>query len=254
VLADCIEWFIIMTACRDDFDAIYRMFSASIAKGLDCGKFCSPLNGGVPVCCSTDNAIPIVEKEEWDLLKSRSDLWRKFQPSDYVSKKIVKDLPSTTCAVECKGAAFCERDNRSLACRSFPFFPYFTKVGTLIGLTCYWAFEDRCWVISNLQVVEKEFVDEMIAAYEYLFEKDEDQYQAYYRESSTMRRVFSRRNQVIQVLGRDMDYLLVLPKSHGRIVPTDQTGFLPNKTFSSDADYKDAIRVSGGDPEKHVLP
>ena len=243
-----------MTAHIGDFEKIYQMFSASIATGLDCGKACAPLNGGVPVCCSTDNAIPIVEKTEWALLKSRSDLWRKFKAKDSVSRKIVKELPHSTCAIECKGSAFCERDNRSLACRSFPFFPYLTKEGKLVGLTCYWAFEDRCWVISNLRVVEKEFVDEMISAYEYLFKKDKDYHEAYYRESVTMRRLFSRRNRTIQLVGRDMQYLLVLPKSQGRIIPTDHKGFVPHKTFSSNTAYKEAISLAGGDPEKHTLP
>lgn len=243
-----------MTATKKDFKIIYDMFSAAIAKKLDCGKICAPLNDGSPVCCTTENAIPIVEKEEWKLLKSRTDLWRPFEPFDKESKKIVKELPDTTCAVECKGAAFCERENRSLACRAFPFFPYFTKDGELIGLACYWTFEDRCWVISNMQVVEKKFVNEMITAYEYLFDKDEEQYEAYYEESATMRRVFSKRNEPIQIVGRDMEYLMVLPKSGGRIIPTKASAFQPYDPFTSNKAYKKAIKEAGGDPKGHELP
>ena len=243
-----------MTATKKDFKVIYDMFSAAIATKLDCGRICAPLNNGSPVCCSTENAIPIVENEEWKLLKSRTDLWKPFKPFDKVTKKIVKDLPDTACAVECKCAVFCERDNRSLACRSFPFFPYFTKGGDLIGLAYYWVFEDRCWVISNVHVADKKFVTEMIAAYEYLFEKDEEQYEAYYDESATMRRVFSKRNQPIQIIGRNMEYLLVLPKSGGRVIPTDKTAFLPVKPFTTDKAYRKAIKESGGDPANHHLP
>jgi len=243
-----------MTATKRDFKNIYNMFSAAIATKLDCGRICSPLNDGVPVCCSTENAIPIVENEEWKLLQSRTDLWKPFKPFDKVSKKIVKELPDTACAVECKGAAFCERDNRSLACRSFPFFPYFTKDGELIGLAYYWSFEDRCWVISNVQVADKKFVTEMVAAYEYLFEKDEEQYEAYYEESAKMRRVFSKRNQPIQIVGRNMEYFLVLPKSGGRVVPTEKSAFQPTKPFTSDKAYKKAIKESGGNPKGHHLP
>lgn len=243
-----------MTASKKDFAKIYDMFSASIAKKLDCGKICAPLNDGIPVCCSTENAIPIVENEEWDLLKSRTDLWRPFKAYDKASKKIVKELPDTTCAIECKGAAFCERDNRSLACRAFPFFPYFTKDGELIGLACYWGFEDRCWVISNIQVAEKKFVNEMIAAYEFLFDKDEEQYEAYYDESAAMRRVFSKRNEPIQLVGRDMEYLMVLPKSGGRVIPTKASAFRPTGPFVSDKVYRKAIKEAGGSPKGHHLP
>lgn len=243
-----------MTAKTKHFKKIYEKFSAPIAKKLDCGRICAPLNDGVPVCCSTENAIPIVENEEWDLLRSRTDLWKPFVPFDKESKKIVKELPDTTCAVECKGAAFCERDNRSLACRSFPFFPYFTKDGELIGLAHYWTFEDRCWVISNVHVADKTFVTEMIDAYEYLFDKDEEQYEAYYEESATMRRVFSKRNQPIQLIGRNMEYLLVLPKSGGRVIPTEKSAFQPTKPFTSDKAYRKAIKEAGGDPKGHHLP
>jgi len=243
-----------MTAKKKDFAKMYDMFSAAISRKVDCGRICAPMNDGVPVCCSTENAIPIVEKEEWKLLKGRTDLWFPFKAFDKDSKKIVKELPDTACAVECKGVEFCERENRSLACRAFPFFPYFTKDGELIGLAHYWEFEDRCWVISNLHVVERKFVNEMIEAFEYLFDKDEEQYEAYYEESARMRRVFSKRNQPIQLVGRDMEYLLVLPKSGGRIVPTKVSAFVPTAPFTSDKAYKKAIVEAGGDPEGHTLP
>ncbi len=243
-----------MVASKNDFEKIYNMFSANIAKKLDCGKICAPLNNGQPACCTTENAIPIVEKEEWKLLKSRTDLWKRFKPFDKASKKIVDELPSDTCAVECKGASLCERDNRSLACRSFPFFPYFDSKGTLLGLTCYWEFEDRCWVISNLHVVEKQFVSEMIRAYEFLFKKDVDQREAFIDESKRMRKVFSRRNEPIQLISRKMEYLMILPKSKGRVIKTDALSFIPYKPFTSDKDYKKAIKEEGKDPKKYSLP
>ena len=243
-----------MSASKRNFKYIYDNFSSSISRKIDCGRFCSPLNGGVPVCCSTENAIPIVEKEEWKLLKSRTDMWSNFKPADKASKKIVEELPKGTCAVECKGAALCERENRSLACRSFPFFPYLKSSGDLVGLACYWEFDDRCWVISNLHIVEKKFVEEMIFAYEYLFKKDEDQYEAYLDESSRMRRVFSKKNQPIQLIGRNMEYLLVLPKSKGRIVPTDISAFNPYKPFNSEKNYKKAIKDADGKVKGCSLP
>lgn len=243
-----------MTASPAHFAKIYDMFSAAIAKELDCGRVCAPLNDGSPVCCSTENAIPIVEKEEWQLLKSRTDLWSKYKPTDAASRKVVKELPSTTCAVECKGAAFCERDNRSLACRSFPFYPYITADREIIGLSYYWVFEDRCWVISNLQVVERKFIKQMMKTYEYLFEKDEDQFEAFYDQSASMRRTFSRWNRPIPIIGRKGGYFMVLPKSGGQIVKTTVDSFMPAETFSSNKAYKKAIKEAGGDPKGHRLP
>ena len=77
-----------MTATKKDFKTIYDKFSAPIAKKLDCGRICAPLNDGIPVCCSTENAIPIVEDEEWKLLKSRTDLWKPFKHSIKNPKKL----------------------------------------------------------------------------------------------------------------------------------------------------------------------
>ena len=101
---------------------------------FDCGRKCAPLNGGEPVCCSTQNAVPVVHKVEFDLLKSRTDLWSKFKPYDYATRQIVAELTSDCTAIHCKGARFCERDNRTIACRGFPFFPYLTRERQFVGI------------------------------------------------------------------------------------------------------------------------
>ena len=132
----------------------------------------------------------------------------------------VKSLEdSESCAIKCKGAAHCERDNRSLACRSFPYFPYFDPDGNLVGLAPYWGFEGQCWVISNPTVVDRQFVTEMVASHEYMFRHDAKWLATYREFSASMRRVFSRRKKKFAVLGRDGGYFWVLPHSGGRMVP-----------------------------------
>ncbi|MGH6961305.1 MAG: hypothetical protein ACREE7_12530, partial [Dongiaceae bacterium] len=203
----------------EDFARIYDRFQAAISR-YDCGRKCAPLNGGEPVCCSTGHAVPLVQKAEWRLLKSRSDLWHKFKPYDSATRKIVDELHHSCTAIECKGVRHCERDNRSLACRAFPFFPYITHEGSFVGLAYYWDFEDRCWVISNMNVVDAEFVGEFVAAHEMLFVADPEEFDTFKQHSASMRRVFSRRGAAIPLIGRDGGYFNVLPKS-GKIVPAD---------------------------------
>ena len=58
-----------------------------------------------------------------------------------------------------------------MACRAFPFFPYFTRQKEFIGLSVYWVFEDRCWMISNMSLVEKPFVDDFVTTFEAIFAK-----------------------------------------------------------------------------------
>ena len=137
-----------------DFATLYDGFTAPVSR-FDCGRKCAPLNGGEPVCCSTQNAVPVVHKVEFDLLKTRTDLWSKFKPYDYATRQIVAELTSDCMAIHCKGARHCERDNRTIACRGFPFYPYLTRERQFVGIGTYWVFEDRCWMMSNLEIVDR---------------------------------------------------------------------------------------------------
>ena len=198
-------------ATPDTYREIFDFFDAPVTQ-VDCGKKCASLNEGAPVCCDTRNAIPIMHIAEWRHLKQRSDLWRGFKPFDSTSRKISDELHSSCKAVECKGALNCERDSRSLACRTFPFFPYFTKAGEILGLSHYWNFEDRCWMISNMAMVEQSFIDQFLKAYEILFEADPGERQVFVDHSASMRRVFSRWKRPIPVIGHDRQFYLVQPK------------------------------------------
>lgn len=230
----------------EQFDDIYRRFQAAISR-YDCGKWCAPLNGGEPVCCSTQHAVPVVHKAEWELLSARTDLWHRFKPYDAPTRKIVDELPTTCRAIECKGARRCERDNRTLACRAFPFFPYITRAGDFVGLAYYWDFEDRCWIISNLQVVEGDFVREFVAAYEALFRTDADEFPTLRDHSASMRRVFTRRRQIIPLIGRDGGYFKVMPRT-GAIRPARVEEFRKYGPYRSAKAYARAVKEAGGTP------
>jgi hypothetical protein len=223
-----------------DFDRLYKAFESSISR-YDCGRFCAPLNGGSPVCCSVEHAIPVVQKAEWQLLKGRTDLWRKFKPFDKASQDIVDDLADDCAAIECKGARSCERENRTLACRSFPFFPYIDRSNELIGLSFYWDFADRCWVISNLAIVEREFVKEFVDAYEFLFFKDREEFDAYREHSIAMRRVFSRWKRPIPIIGRDGGYFKELPFGRG-VARADPRQFRRYGPWRSPEAFKREVR------------
>jgi hypothetical protein len=192
---------------------IYERFTAPVSQ-FDCGRKCAPHNGGTPVCCSTEHAVPILDKAEFALLKTRTDLWRAYKPTDAEGRAIVADMHEETCAAECKGAAHCERENRTMACRAFPFFPYITRENEIFGLSYYWVFEDRCWVISHLEIVTPEFVRDCLAAYEAIFAEDRLEYDVNRDQSAAMRRVFTRWNRVIPLIGRDGGSFVVEPRTH----------------------------------------
>ena len=80
-------------------------------------------------------------------------------------------VPEGQKLIVCKGHEQCQRNFRSLICRSFPFFPYLSRQGELIGLSYFWDFEDRCWIISNLNSVSQEFRSQFMLVYDFLFEQ-----------------------------------------------------------------------------------
>lgn len=194
----------------EDYESIYAGFEAAISR-YDCGQHCAPHNNGVPVCCSTKHAIPIATMEEWKFLKGRTDLWHIYQPRTKAERKIKEELPANYRTLECKGARCCERGNRTLSCRSFPFFPYITKGYEFVGLACYWQFEGLCWVISNLQIVEREFVREFVSTFEMLFRRVPGELEIFRDYSASMRRAFSRMKRAIPLIGREGGYFEVIP-------------------------------------------
>ena len=223
-----------------DFANLYDGFNASVSR-FDCGRKCAPLNDGEPVCCSTQNAVPVVHKVEWELLKTRTDLWSKFKPYDYSTRMIVEELTSDCMAIHCKGARHCERDNRSLSCRAFPFFPYLTREDAFVGLACFWGFEDRCWVQSNLQIVDRRYVRQFVAAYELLFAFDPEERRANWEESVSARAVFARWNRPMPLIGRDGEFLLVEPRTH-RIRPSHWREYKRHENFAKQARAEAARR------------
>jgi hypothetical protein len=227
-----------------DFAALYQRFRASVSR-YDCGKFCAPLNKGEPVCCTTRHAVPVMEKTEFELLNSRTDLWRRYRPQDAEGRRIVAGLGKTCCAVECKGAQFCERDNRSIACRAFPFYPYVTRQGDFVALAFYWIYRDRCWVISNMRVVEREFVEEFAAAYDYIFARDAEEFDTMKWHSAVHRRVFTRLGLPIPLIGRDGSLLKAMPRS-GAIEPMRAEEHLRFGPYVSQDKYEAAVIAAGG--------
>jgi len=242
-----------MTARAKHYAKMYGMFEASISTKVDCGRMCAPLNGGTPVCCTTEHAVPIVTGGEWRHLETISDAWAEYVPDDAAGHEIVDELHEDCRAIECKIAPYCDRVSRTLACRAFPFFPYFTKEEELIGLSYYWTFEDRCWIISNLRVVEPDFVAEMIETYEYLFKKDRDEKEAMVDQSKSMRQVFGRKGRIIPIIGRDAKYYKILPKTKGKVVPASLSDFKALEPYTTEKAYREAIEAEGGDPTGHSL-
>ena len=201
----------------DFFKDLYIRFEAPIAR-LNCGDRCAPYNErSVPFCCDTRHAVPTAYTPEWDYLQANTDLRNRWQAENpRQSQDLEAHTPVGQELSECTGHLLCQRGFRSLTCRAFPFFPYITRQGEFIGLSYYWDYEDRCWVISNLQVVSVEYRMEFIAAYSRLFERLPEEKENFHYHSSRMRHIFGRRKRAIPLLHRNGGFYKVTPRN-GRI-------------------------------------
>jgi hypothetical protein len=196
-----------------DFASIYARFDSPILD-VDCGTRCSPHNDyGVPFCCDTSHAIPSAYTLEWDYLKANTDLWHLWDPDDLdESNRLQAETPEGQVLIECQGHLYCQRPYRSLTCRAFPFFPFITRGGEFIGLSYYWRYEDRCWVISNLDKVTIKYRNEFVDTFDRLFRDTPQELENFRFHSGIMRRVFGRAKRTIPLLHRDGKAYAVTPR------------------------------------------
>jgi len=202
---------------RIDFAQLYAGFRSPIT-ALNCGDRCGPYNErGAPFCCDIRHAVPSAYHLEWEYLKTNTDLWHEWEGRNASETVDLKEqAPEGQTLIACKGYEYCQRDFRSLTCRSFPFFPYITRQGSFIGLSYYWEYEARCWVISNLDSITPQYLNEFVATYDILFAAMPQELETYRHYSAMMRRNFSRKRRAIPLLHRNGRLYKVTPRN-GRL-------------------------------------
>jgi hypothetical protein len=187
-----------------DYQAIYQDFSAPIAE-VDCGVKCSPYNErGIPFCCDVKHAVPTLHQAEWDFLRRNTAMWKPWRPENDEAYEDLKEItPEGYLLCVCRGHERCQREYRAMTCRSFPFFPYIDQGGDFLGLSYYWEYEDRCWIINNLQVVSSRYREQFISTFDAIFERKADEYAIYRLQSDLCRHVFTQKKRAIPLLHRD---------------------------------------------------
>ena len=227
-----------------NFESLYQKFNSPIAE-FDCGMRCGPLNeGGIPFCCDIKYVVPTVYDEEWEYLREVTDLWEVWKDNSEDAEELRKMLPDGQYLVKCKGHLSCQRNFRSVTCRSFPFFPYLTGDGSFIGLSYYWEYEDLCWVISNLHVVSMKYKKEFIIAFDEILAKIPGEAIEFMHQSLRMRQEFIRQKREIPILHRNGGYYYLHPES-GNLREV-QSGEFPkhgNYKIMADMPFADEIEA-----------
>lgn len=198
----------------EEFTTIYAGFRSPIAE-LDCGFKCAPYNEyAVPFCCDTRHAVPTAYESEWVYLQVNTDLWHLWEGENRQDiAELQAETPDGQVLIACLGYEHCQREFRSITCRAFPFFPYFNSNKEFLGLSYYWEYEDRCWVISNLQLVSAAYLQAFIKSYETLFVGLPNEISNYNFHSAYMRRVFQGYKRAIPLLHRNDQVYKVSPRN-----------------------------------------
>ncbi len=184
----------------EDFEDLYKDFHSAPAT-FDCGKKCAPFNDGEPFCCDSGWVVPIAYRQEWEYLEPRSRLWHEFRPRVESEFEMIDEIDTVeNTFIECRGVKHCERDNRSVSCRTFPYEPYFDTGGNLLGLVFNRVMEDKCYMVDRHSVVTKPFIRSFLRFFTRLFEKLPSERDLYMEQSRIYRNKMSRRKKSVVVL------------------------------------------------------
>ena len=163
----------------EELDHFYELLDESLT-AYDCGKLCSPANNGEPLCCSVENAVPMLYREEFAYLSKRTELWHRWKPKTPVDKKQKKeDETRILIFCECRGVAHCERENRSICCRTFPLEPYFDTEGKFVGLIFMREFRNKCPLMKRLPDIRQNVIDKHYKFWELMLAKKGDELELY---------------------------------------------------------------------------
>ena len=201
-----------------NFRYLYDRFDAPVSD-IDCGLECARHNPrGIPFCCDICQAVPVAYRQEWEYLRSSTDLWQPWRGDECPEEpanptNLREQTPNHMLLLACQGPQHCEREFRAVSCRQFPFLPYITSNDRFIGLAYESAFENTCWVISNLAWVTANYRQQFIAFYDDLLAIWPDDYESYAGASQNLREEFTAKKRRIPILHRNGGFYLLSPRS-----------------------------------------
>ena len=188
---------------EDNLRELYALIEAPVT-AFNCGTLCSPTNDGVPFCCDRDQLFPVLWKTELAMHRKWSDFWEERPPEDALERRMLKSMRPCFTVGECAGPEHCEREKRSISCRTFPFEPYLDHTGELVGLVFDHRFGMRCPLAGEERFddVTPKFIDQALRFFTRLFEIDPKEVEAYLGTSEQKRRSFAQKGRPVPVLTR----------------------------------------------------
>lgn len=191
---------------REALETYYSFLSEEISE-IDCGTLCSPLNDGVPLCCSPGFAIPLLYRSELEWLNEKNDLWSPWNPVSSRENKLASGAGPHEIYCRCKGVEHCIREVRSIACRTFPLEPYLDEKGRLAGLVFVSSFPERrhgmrtpqCPLRDRPELIRPEFIDSNLKFWSRFLEMPAE-FETYRDSSRELRRKSKKTGEPVPVI------------------------------------------------------
>lgn len=192
--------------CKDEIPYLLNSLNENIVD-YDCSLLCKKYNNNVAYCCEASNAVPILFKAEYEYFKLHTDLWFKWSPKNKDDRELLEHVREDQIFAECKGVKYCNRQYRSITCRTFPLEPYIDLRGVFVGLTFLKDFleEDentitRCPLASRHTDIRQEFIDSHYLYWQHIMFRLKSEYDVYVYSSKKLREYTNKKKKELIIL------------------------------------------------------
>jgi hypothetical protein len=182
-----------------NWQALYKSFSAQVCS-VNCGALCAPFNRGIPYCCKHRYQEPILFTGELAWLKTQTALWKHKPLNTRAHRRSAAAIEDYIKYAHCKGIEQCERKYRSLACRFFPFEPYFESGKKFAGLVFMYRAAKRCPLIDHPTIrINQRYINQAIQVWKKIFAAYPREMELYIHNSRGLRLSMKLKNKRIRV-------------------------------------------------------
>ena len=172
-----------------ELEWLYSLLDVPMTE-FDCGELCAAEKGSVPPCCDSLKTVPVLFKAEYQWHRKHGTFWRQLNEDDSVYPDFCNliDADDYEQFAVCPGVEKCERDKRSLVCRTYPFEPFITEEGALVGLTFNMEEVDVCALISKKGfALNPAYISNSLVYWDFIFQRFPDQFDLYLESSDDLR-------------------------------------------------------------------
>ncbi|MBE7438436.1 MAG: hypothetical protein HS115_08295 [Spirochaetales bacterium] len=157
---------------------------------FDCAQLCRGADG-MAYCCKTQNFVPVLYREEQTYWNERGAHWQEYPVT--VKEEAALSVGQVFCSC---ALSTCQRDLRSLSCRTYPLEPYFGYSGEFLGLTFLATASEvdretgrlRCPLSRQYRSIRQQFINKTTLFFDQLLALRPEEKEAYLQSSRRHRK------------------------------------------------------------------